>query len=195
MKKGVGSLLHSLGIGCGEWAGPYGVHPSIEGTSGAADCAPLRGGTHEAALQSPSPKAVGPAERVRRAYQSGGTATREGHSTPRAARNATRGVRADRVGAKSIPRAIAVSKVKAPGNCPEPNPLTRDISTGCAPKGELPSAVSPMAVERPARGENELRRRASVGDVLRSSVGARWCSWIGSMAEVDRRRAARRGRM
>lgn len=125
----------------------------IEGTSGAADCAPLRGGTHEAALQSPSPKAVGPAERVRRSNQSGGTVTREGHSTPRAARDATRGVRADRVGAKSIPRAIAVSKVKARGICPEPNPLTRDISTGCAPKGELPSAVSPLAVERPTRAK------------------------------------------
>lgn len=85
--------------------------------------------------------------------QSGGTVTREGHSTPRAARNATRGVRADRVGAKSIPRAIAVSKVKARGNCPEPNPLTRDISTGCAPKGELPSAVSPLAVERPTKAK------------------------------------------
>jgi len=93
-------------------ASPGRGYPATEGTSGAAERAPLRGGTREAALSQRVPRKRRPREtRIASAAPSGtlvkelpkGRSHDAGNSSLRSTRAATRGVRADRVGAKLSP--------------------------------------------------------------------------------------------
>jgi hypothetical protein len=104
-------VVHRLGTAWGRKGPrtPTEIRPPMEGTSGAAEAAPLRGGTVEAALEARHRVSAG----LRRACSSSGALestardwrTRLQPQAP--ASNATGGVRADRVGAKLSWRAIA----------------------------------------------------------------------------------------
>jgi len=82
---------------------------------------------------------------------------------------ATRGVRADRVGAKLSPRAIAVEGAAHRGLASSSRPLARDFSAGfgAARSGGHPQLGD--AARRPSRAK--LHQRATAGAVLRSSDG------------------------
>jgi len=86
---------------------PERVGPGMEGTSGAADRASLRGETREAALVARSARAGLAGRARRRHFVYGEPSGDAGHSGLRRSGFATGGVRADRVGAKLSPRAIA----------------------------------------------------------------------------------------
>lgn len=115
----------------------------MEGTSGAADRVPLRGGAREAALSS-EPRPQGSGSLGRRSSSSQGPNRRQarscqeepegflrdaGNSSLRTPRAATGGVRAEWVGAK-LPRERSRRKMPSRGKLTSAEPLAHDISTG-----------------------------------------------------------------
>jgi len=169
----------------------------MEGTSGAADRALLRGRACEAALSCESPRQRVPGRADARASGQRGIFVPGGQTNSRRRRRlraadrhegATRGVRADRVGAKLSPRAIVVEGAKRETQTVSDWPLTRQTSTGrprkwnghpqptSSPKGVLgglgrkPRAPRRLGRKPQARGrEAKLHQRATAGVVLRSS--------------------------
>jgi hypothetical protein len=117
-----------------------GVGPTMEGTSGAAERALLRGRAGEAALSCKSPRQRVPGRADARAsgqrggFVPGGRVDSRRRRRLRAADRhepATGGVRADRVGAKRSPRAVAVDGAIERSNTSSlRRPLTRETSTG-----------------------------------------------------------------
>jgi hypothetical protein len=112
----------------------------MEGTSGAADRVPLRGGACEAALSmEPRPQGSGLREaEIAKAIRSQARSCQEapegalrdaGYSSLRSPRAATGGVRAEWVGAK-LPRERSRREVPSRGKLTSAEPLAHDISTG-----------------------------------------------------------------
>jgi hypothetical protein len=112
----------------------------MEGTSGAADRVPLRGGACEAALSTePRPQGSGHWEaEIAKAIRSQARSCQEapegalrdaGNSSLRSPRAATGGVRAEWVGAK-LPRERSRREVPSRGKLTSAEPLAHDISTG-----------------------------------------------------------------
>jgi hypothetical protein len=133
-------------------ASPGRGYPTMEGTSGAADRVPLRGGACEAALSrntEPRPQGSGPWLReaeiaLARAKSkpgalvpgdSGRSLRDAGNSSLRSPRAATGGVRAEWVGAK-LPRERSQREVPSRGKLTSTKPLAHDISTGRVPERE-----------------------------------------------------------
>lgn len=201
----------------------------MEGTSGAAERALLRGRAGEAALSFESSRQWAPGRAGARASGQRGGFVAGGQTNSRRRRRlraavrhepATGGVRADRVGAKRSPRAVAVDgAIERQKNLLLRRPLTRETSTGRPAKvgaairspttrrkarpGDgavrLPSGgfggASPRA-RGPGRKPRALRvgsKAAPAGDRRCGTVefGRPWsCSQVVSVAEVDRRREA-----
>jgi len=106
----------------------------------------------------------------------------------RSSRLTTGGARVDRVGAKLLPRAIAVGEVtQGPAS---PLPTTRPL-TGGNSAGHLAKASGAIRSPECARkGATSGRKAAPAGDCGcgAAELGHSWsCSWIVSIAEVDRR--------
>jgi hypothetical protein len=154
-----------------------GVGPAMEGTSGAAEHALLRGRAGEAALSCESPRQRAPGRAGARASGQRGGFVAGGQTNSRRRRRlraadrhepTTGGVRADRVGAKRSPRAVAVGGVIQRRNTSSlRRPLTRETSTGrCTkvtighpqpgtrPKGERGVEAERFSDPRGARGES-----------------------------------------
>jgi hypothetical protein len=122
--------------------------------------------------------------RGRRAHRVSGEAVVSGR---RSSRLATWGARVDRVGAKLLPRAIAVGEVAMwPASPRHARPLTRGTSAGQLAQAR-PAIRSPR---RARKGTASGRKAAPAGDCGcgAAELGHSWsCSWIVSIAEVDRR--------
>jgi len=166
---------HSTGwgqLGEGE-ASPGRGYPTMEGTSGAADRVPLRGGAREAALSHRTAtgreRIAGEAEiTLARANRSQARSCQEapegclrdaGNSSLRSPRAATRGVRADWVGAK-LSRERSRREVPSRGKLTSAKPLAHDISTG---RG-LEREPQPSAAQGHDRKVAVTRLAASAGD-------------------------------
>jgi hypothetical protein len=141
-----------------------GVGPAMEGTSGAAERALLRGRAGEAALSCESSRQRAPGRAGARASGQRGGFVAGGQTNSRRRRRlraadrhepTTGGVRADRVGAKRSPRAVAVDGVIQRRNTSSlRRPLTRETSTGrCHESGNRPSAAR-HSPKRRARGRS-----------------------------------------
>lgn len=126
-------------------------------------------------------------DRGRCAHRASGEAVVSGWPS---SRSATWGARVDRVGAKLLPRAIAVGEVVRDVSAASPSPTTRPLTRGTS-AGQLararPAIRSP---ERAREGATSGRKAAPAGDCGcgAAELGLSWsCSWIVSIAEVDRR--------
>jgi hypothetical protein len=121
----------------------------MKGTSGAAERVLLRGRVREAALK------IGCAEaRPRQAslWMPSFRGASSAEASPASGGNslATGGARANRVGEKLPRRAIARGRSCVVG-LGQRQPLARDISAGCAPKGARPPAPKAATEATPAR--------------------------------------------
>jgi len=168
----------------------------MEGTSGAAERAPLRGGAREAALsQSGSATAESPGRRGSLRQSTSGSLVREilegistTQATPACARHEQRQEVSEPIGlGRSSPRERSRREVPGRGKLTSARPLARDISAGRASKEASPSA---------AQGRNRkvaiTRVAASSGDRGRGHAGfgdPRVCSRVVSIA--GSRQAAR----
>jgi hypothetical protein len=158
----------------------FGRHPATEGALGAAEGVPLRGGAPEAALKD--------------GFRASGACPGESGSAPSGAGRAryssacdpvfaTRGVRADRVGAKLPARAIALEECRASRRKPS-RPLTRDFSAGRAsgperassgghPRKKLPPQATAGVVRGVRRSDGRARGSKSVAEVGKRRVAER----------------------
>ena len=148
-----------------------GVGPAMEGTSGAAEHALLRGRAGEAALSCESSRQRAPGRAGARASGQRGGFVPGGQTNSRRRRRlraadrhepTTGGVRADRVGAKRSPRAVAVDGVIQRRNTSSlRRPLTRETSTGRCHESD----------NRPSAARHSPRRRAGVEAERFSDLG------------------------
>jgi hypothetical protein len=129
---------------------PAGVIPATEGISGAAERAPLRGGTREAALSQAVPRKrrrPGDAGSLRRSTS--GSLVCEtseefstAEATPAFARHEQRHEMSEPIGlGRSSPRERSRREAPSRGKMTSAWPLALDISAGRAPKGASPSAA------------------------------------------------------
>lgn len=129
-----------------------GVGPAMEGTSGAAERALLRGRAGEAALSCESSRQRAPGRAGARAPGQRGGFVAGGQTNSRRRRRlraadrhepTTRGVRAERVGAKRSPRAVVVDGVIQRRNTSslQKTPDPRDLDWPIHESGHRPSAA------------------------------------------------------
>jgi hypothetical protein len=166
--------------------------PRMEGTSGAADRAPLRGGMREAALSSGARWLRAPRTQASSkggACEAGSCGARKRVQRRRHLQPAPR-----RAGNRRCPSRLgwgeASSASDRGGRRQRPGTLARVFgpwpsTSRLAALRKEQSHLQPSC--RKAARRDQLHRRATAGVVLRGSDELRWCSRIVSIAEVDKR--------
>jgi hypothetical protein len=168
----------------------------MEGTSGAAERAPLRGGTRDAALSRRVRESGNPGRRRSLRRSTSGSFVcdvpkgrpRRRPLQPALVTNSDMRCPSRSGWGEALHRERSRWEVPNRGKLTLVRPLARDISAGHAPQGALPPAAQGRD-----RKVTVTRVAATMGDRGRGHAGCRrsgLCSRVVSIAEVDRRRVA-----